>query len=127
MVMLRGLLCCVGKLALLQVAMSTAACAPAKTSEPPIDVRTFACDDGIEFSGQFQGDRAIISTRSHRYELKVRPSSIGVRYGSDSVAFAQDEERAVLVGAADGPYQNCIVDETAERLLEVGGGRRTRA
>lgn len=87
---------------------STASCAPTDTAEVVADVRHFTCDGGIGFSGQFAGSRAIIRTLANRYDLEERRSSLGVRYGSNSVSFAQDEERAVLVGAADGPYQNCV-------------------
>ena len=88
-------------------------CANAKRAEPPSEVRVFRCDGDIGFVAQLQGEQAVIATRSHRYELKARRSSFGVRYGSDEVAFAQDEERAVLIGAADGPYGNCVQDEAA--------------
>jgi len=91
---------------------STASCAPGDTAQGVASVRNFTCDRGVGFSGQFEGNRAIIRTLTNRYDLKARRSSLGVRYGSNSVSFAQDEERAVLVGAADGPYQNCIQSST---------------
>jgi hypothetical protein len=87
---------------------TTASCAPADPAEVAADLRNFTCDGGVSFSGQFEDNRAIIRTLANRYDLEARRSSLGVRYGSNSVSFAQDEERAVLVGAADGPYQNCI-------------------
>jgi hypothetical protein len=70
--------------------------------------RTYMCAFGISFSVRINGKRATVVTRSHRYELVERPFSLGPRYGSDTTAFAQDEDRVVLIGAEDGPYRNCI-------------------
>lgn len=71
-------------------------------------VETYRCAMGISFSVRFRGERATVFTRSHRYELTARPFSLGPRYGSDTVAFAQDDDRAVLIGAEDGPYRDCV-------------------
>jgi hypothetical protein len=78
-------------------------------------VLTYECAFGIGFLVRFDGKRATVVTRNHRYELTRRPFSLGPRYGSDTVAFAQDDDRAVLIGAEDGPYRDC---------LEVGADRR---
>ncbi|MDF7775703.1 hypothetical protein P1X14_10635 [Sphingomonas sp. AOB5] len=71
-------------------------------------VRTYQCAHGITFSVRVEGERATVVTRNHRYPLTRRSFSLGPRYGSDTVAFAQDEDRAVLIGAEDGPYLNCL-------------------
>lgn len=89
-----------------------AGCANANQPKPGERARMFRCEGEIGFVARLKRDRAIIETRSDQYELKARPSSVGVRYGSDEVAFAQDEERAVLIGAADGPYADCVHDDT---------------
>jgi hypothetical protein len=68
----------------------------------------YACAFGVEFTVRFSGTRAIVLADGQRYELEERPLSVGVRYGSDTVAFAQDDDRAVLVGAAGGPYRDCV-------------------
>lgn len=71
-------------------------------------VLAYECAFGIGFSVRFNGKRATVVTRNHRYELARRPFSLGPRYGSDTVAFAQDGDRAVLIGAEDGPYRHCL-------------------
>jgi hypothetical protein len=70
--------------------------------------RHYICASGGEFSVRFSGGRAIVLADGKRYELEKRSLSVGIRYGSSSVAFAQDDERAVLVGAPGGPYLDCI-------------------
>lgn len=71
-------------------------------------VLAYECAFGIGFSVRFDGKRATVITRNHRYELTRRRFSLGPRYGSDTVAFAQDDDRAVLIGAEDGPYRDCL-------------------
>ena len=70
--------------------------------------RHYVCAFGVEFSVRFRAERATVLAHGRRYELSSRPISVGVRYGSGKVAFAQDEDRAVLIGAAGGPYRDCI-------------------
>lgn len=76
---------------------------PRETNE-----RHYVCAFGIEFSVRFSGARAVVFADGQRYELEARPLSVGIRYGSKAVAFAQDDNRAVLIGAAGGPYRDCI-------------------
>lgn len=89
-------------------AWALAGCARAEQVNADAELRVFRCDGDINFMAWLRSEEAVISTRSHRYELQARPSSIGVRYGAGDVAFAQDEKRAVLIGAADGPYRDCV-------------------
>lgn len=69
--------------------------------------RTFRCDGGKTFEGRLSDRHAIITTPSYQYRLSARTSSLGTRYVGKTTAFALDEDRAVLIGAADGPYLNC--------------------
>lgn len=71
-------------------------------------IRQFSCEARIGFTVQIAGNRARVVTRNHEYDLEKRPTSFGMRYGSANVAFAQDEQRGVLIGAADGPYRRCL-------------------
>lgn len=69
----------------------------------------FMCDYGASFTVEYRGGVALIHAGGNTYTLRSRPSSIGRRYGSESVAFMQDEDRGVLVGAEGGPFRNCNV------------------
>jgi hypothetical protein len=82
------------------------ACAPQDGASGEIR-RTFRCDGGKTFQGRLNERQAIINTPSYQYLLNARTSSLGMRYVGKNTAFALDEDRAVLVGAADGPYLNC--------------------
>lgn len=96
----------------------TGACAPHDKSAVTTDERRYDCDSGASFSAQFSNGKVRIDTGERRYDLARRPASQGVRYGSDHVAFAQDEDRAVLIGAAGGPYKGC--SEVGFRLSDQG-------
>jgi len=67
----------------------------------------FVCDDGIGFVVSFAPGRAKIVTRSGIYTIEARKASFGRRYATGDVAFAQDGDRVVLIGAAGGPFRNC--------------------
>lgn len=71
------------------------------------DAATYHCENGIFFSVEFFGRSARVTTLRNDYLLERRPSSIGRKYSADDVFFIQDENRAVLVGATDGPYRRC--------------------
>ena len=83
------------------------ACAPRHRGDAPTDERRYDCDGGKSFSAAFSKGRVRIDTKGYSYDLEKRAASVGVRYGSKWVAFAQDEDRAVLIGAGDGPYKSC--------------------
>ena len=83
------------------------ACAPAHKGDAPTDERQYGCDGGKSFSALFAAGRVRINTKGYSYDLEKRAASIGTRYGSQQVAFAQEEDRAVLIGADDGPYKGC--------------------
>ena len=68
---------------------------------------TYQCEDGTFFSAEFFGRSARVTTLGNSYLLERRPSSIGRKYSAGTVVFIQDEDRGVLVGAADGPYRRC--------------------
>jgi hypothetical protein len=101
-------------LAMTLACWTVAACAQRYSDDSSTDERQYDCDAGKSFSAAFSKDRVRIDTKGYSYELEKRPSSVGVRYGSKRVAFAQDEDRAVLIGAGDGPYQGCT--ETGFRI-----------
>lgn len=71
------------------------------------DAATYHCENRIFFSAEFFGRSARVTTLRNTYLLERRPSSIGRKYSDGDVFFIQDEDRAVLVGAADGPYRRC--------------------
>jgi len=87
--------------------LAMAACTSPHGSDMLTDERRFDCDDGRSFTASFSSGRVRIDTKGYSYDLEERPASVGVRYGGKRVAFAQDEDRAVLIGAADGPYKGC--------------------
>ena len=87
--------------------LAAVACAQSGASEHTVE-RVYRCDNGVSFVVSFQPGRAKIVTRSGVYVLEARKASLGRRYASGNVAFAQDEERAVLVGAVGGPFRNCV-------------------
>lgn len=68
---------------------------------------TYHCENGTFFSAEFLDRSARVTTLRQSYLLEQRPSSIGRKYSTGNVFFIQDEDRGVLVGAADGPYQRC--------------------
>ena len=84
------------------------ACAPRYAGNAPTDERQYDCDGGESFSATFSEGRVRIDVDGYSYDLEKRPASVGVRYGARRVAFAQDEDRAALIGAANGPYKGCI-------------------
>lgn len=71
------------------------------------DAATYLCENGTFFSAEFLDRTASVTTLGHSYLLERRPSSIGRKCSAGDVFFIQDEDRAVLVGAADGPYRRC--------------------
>ena len=71
------------------------------------DAATYHCENGTFFSAEFLGRSARVTTLRNNYLLERRASSIGRKYSAGDVFFIQDEDRAVLVGAADGPYRRC--------------------
>lgn len=73
----------------------------------PSDRATFVCDGEQSFVVEFANGHARLIAGKESYRLEKRRSSFGRRYASDAVAFMQDEDRAVLVGAEGGPYRNC--------------------
>jgi hypothetical protein len=82
-------------------------CTPQRRSDVPTDERRYDCDNGLSFTAAFSEGRVRIDTKGYSYDLEERTTSVGVRYGAKNVAFAQDQDRAVLIGAADGPYKGC--------------------
>lgn len=83
------------------------ACTPQHRDDAPTDERRYDCDNGLSFTAAFSDGRVRIDTKGYSYDLVERATSVGVRYGAKNVAFAQDQDRAVLIGAADGPYKGC--------------------
>ncbi|WP_133177327.1 MULTISPECIES: hypothetical protein [Bacteria] len=73
------------------------------------------CAADARFSVGISTGRATLNAGGMRYDLPARPRSIGQRYGSGDVAFALDGPRAVLIGAAGGPYRQCFVRSNAAR------------
>lgn len=92
---------------------------------------SFMCDYGASFTVEFGEEDALIHADGNTYRLRSRPSSIGRRYGSDRVAFMQDEDRGVLVGAEGGPFRNCNVGSITgfgqTRTAEVSSNPFSRA
>lgn len=73
-------------------------------SDPSV---SFVCEGGTSFRVAFFDGQVRVTTSAASYDLDFRPSSIGRKYSSDSTVFIQDEERAVLIGAAGGPFKRC--------------------
>lgn len=94
--------------------LAAVACARSGSADRTIE-RVYRCDGGISFVVSFRPGRAKVVTRSGVYVMEARKASFGQRYASDDVAFAQDEDRAVLVGAVGGPFRNCAEIANAER------------
>ena len=88
-------------------ALTLAGCAVAASARAQRHVLGFTCDAGISFSVVADAKRARVTTAVGSYVLKRRRSSIGRKYESATVAFIQDDDRAVLVGADGGPFRNC--------------------
>ena len=82
-------------------------CAGAQPATSDGAAATYHCENGTFFGAEFLGRSARVTTLRNSYLLERRPSSIGRKYSDGDVYFIQDEDRAVLVGAADGPYQRC--------------------
>lgn len=81
-------------------------CTAGIAREEPAVLRFF-CDYGRSFSVMAWEGRARVVTSAGAYELERRRSSIGRSYSSEVVAFIQDGDRAVLIGAAGGPFDGC--------------------
>jgi hypothetical protein len=93
----------------LLVMISLGGCGSVGTPAVETSSVSFVCDFGNSFSVEYRKDLALVHAGGNSYTLTLRPSSIGRRYGSDSVAFMQDEDRGVLVGAEGGPFRRCSV------------------
>lgn len=52
---------------------------------------------------------AVISVGKYRYVLPPARSASGARYADDDVEFWEHQGRASLLGAAGGPYRDCVV------------------
>src|SRR4051812_14857124 len=81
-----------------------AAFAPADTGGKQL---SYGCEDGVAFTITMGKRIAQVRTAGGSYELVRHRSSIGRKYASSTVAFIQDQDRAVLVGAEGGPFRNC--------------------
>lgn len=88
------------------------------------DAATYHCADGTFFSVEFFGRSARVTTLRNNYLLERRASSIGRKYSAGDVFFIQDEDRAVLVGAVDGPYRRCAEKQASgiEPVADAGLG-----
>lgn len=111
----------------LLVMMSLGGCGSVGTRDVATLSVSFLCEHGISFTVEFREGLALVHAGGNSYTLTSRPSSIGRRYGSDSVAFMQDEDRGVLVGATGGPFRRCSVARLTglqlPRASEVSGYR----
>jgi hypothetical protein len=110
----------------LLVMMSLGGCGTVGTRAVETSSVSFVCEHGASFTVEFREDLALVHAGGNSYSLTPRPSSIGRRYGSDSVAFMQDEDRGVLVGAEGGPFRRCSVARLGLRQVrasEVSGYR----
>jgi len=67
----------------------------------------FLCDGGASFQVQYEAHGARVTTAEGSWLLPARRSSIGRKFMSDTIAFIQDEDRAVLTGLDGGPFRNC--------------------
>jgi hypothetical protein len=74
------------------------------------------CVSARSFVADLWPANAIVVVPGQRYRLSARPTSFGLRYVSDQVALALDQDRAVLIGAAGGPYRGCKVSRPPRRL-----------
>lgn len=90
--------------------LTAVACAQSRFSGQTEET-VYRCDNGVGFVVSFESSRARVVTRSGVYVMEGRKASFGRRYSSHEAAFAQDEDRGVLIGAVGGPFRNCV--ETA--------------
>lgn len=67
----------------------------------------FACEGGAAFRVAFTDGHVRLETSTHFYDLYARPSSIGTKYASDEATLILDEDRSVLTGVDDGPFNRC--------------------
>lgn len=68
---------------------------------------SFACENGRNFTIEYRGNRARVTTSTGSYVLDHRRSSFGTKYLSEEAAFIQDEDRGFLEGAGGGPFREC--------------------
>lgn len=86
-----------------------AACSGSMVGQRPNLVHEFACSEDRSFQVQIADERASVTTSAAAaYALLRRDSSIGRKYTSSAgVTLIIDDDRAVLVGAAGGPFHGC--------------------
>lgn len=92
-----------------------ASCLSACALRPPGDdvryVSRWYCKDGSSFAMYFdEKGTAVVSAASHLYMLQPVPSESGRRYADGEVELIERRGRMDLVGAAGGPYLDCVAD-----------------
>ena len=89
-------------------AAGLAACGSASSRvaswSPPTD---YVCRGGHIFSVEFRANEARVTTSEGSWVMEERRSSIGRRFGTESAAFMEDEDRAALNGVLGGPFREC--------------------
>jgi hypothetical protein len=81
--------------------------AVAPSAVTPAEQLNFVCEGGRRFSVRYEEAKATITTAAGSYVLPQRKSGIGRKFLTDEVAYIQDGDMAVLVGAAGGPFVRC--------------------
>ncbi|MFO7277075.1 MAG: hypothetical protein DIU56_008585 [Pseudomonadota bacterium] len=92
-----------------------ASCLSACALRPPGDdvrfVSLWYCKGGSAFGMYFdEKGAAVVSAASHLYMLQPVPSESGRRYVDGEVELIERRGRMDLIGAAGGPYLDCVGD-----------------
>lgn len=85
-----------------------ASCTPVDALLERPGVAEFRCRDAKRFTVEYLDGRVLVRTVAEPYELLASRSSIGQKFVSEEVTFIHDGNRGVLVGAAGGPFKNCL-------------------
>ena len=84
------------------------ACMAGEPIMKPPGVAQFSCREGKHFAVEFYDGEVQVTTALASYRLRARQSSFGQKFASDEVVFIHDDDRGVLVGAAGGPFKQCV-------------------
>jgi len=74
------------------------------------------CPTGSSFAVYFDAQgAAVVSAANQKYVLPPARSASGARYAEGNVEFREHQGKATLLGAAGGPYRECVRDRGGRR------------
>jgi membrane-bound inhibitor of C-type lysozyme len=93
------------------ISLVLSACALRPSRDEVHSVVIWRCSNASSFAVYFDAKgAAVISAAYQKYVLPRARSASGARYAEGDVEFWEHQGKATLLGAAGGPYRDCVPD-----------------